>query len=458
MTVSGYDFAVIGAGPGGLEAALRAKELGLHTVLIEKKDPGGTCLNQGCIPTKALLASSRFFSRLEQSQGFGVTVENAQFDWHALVKRKNDLVEAIRNSTFHQITKAKLDWVQGTAQLAGKRKIHVTGSEPKEIEAASILIATGSAPADLPNLTLNGQTIISSTEALALTELPQSLLIVGGGAVGVEFASLFRALGVKVTLIEMLDRLLPAEDEDCAKRLETLFSRQGIRVLTGVTVAGMEKPGQHTKAHLSSGESLEVEKILLAVGRKRNTGELGLETAGVHSEKNGAIAVNDFFETNVPGIFAIGDCTSAPQLAHLASYAGCLVAENLGGHTKRVVNFSAVPSCIYSEPEVASVGLSKVREKREAGETIEVKIPFAGIAKSRIQGETDGFFKLFALKDRGIIIGACGVGAHVTELMPEVVLAVRLRLTARDLGDTLHAHPTESEILMLAARELAKKQ
>lgn len=440
--MSVYDLAVIGAGPGGLEAALRARELGLKTILIEKKDPGGTCLNQGCIPTKSLLASARFFSRIHKSQDYGVTVTNPDFDWQALLDRKNAIVETLRKSALQQIKKSQLDWIQGTAQLAGRRKIRVTGTDPKEIEADSILIATGSAPADLSGLALDGQKIISSTDALELTSLPKSILIVGAGAVGVEFASLFHALGVEVTLIEMLERLLPSEDEDCAKRLETLFSRKGIKIMTGVTVGS---------------EFLEAEKILLAVGRKRNTKDLGLEDTGVRLEKNGAIAVNDFFETSVPGIFAIGDCIQTPQLAHLASYAGVIVAENLAGHTKRVVNFNAVPSCIYSDPEVTSVGLLSVKEKMAKGEALEVKIPFAGIGKAQIEGETDGFFKLFALKDRGIIIGAAGIGAHVTELIPEIVLAVRLRLTARDLCDTIHAHPTESEILQIAARELAKK-
>ncbi|HXV27605.1 MAG TPA: dihydrolipoyl dehydrogenase [bacterium] len=455
--MSSYDLAVIGAGPGGLEAAIRAKELGLRTVLIEKKNPGGTCLNQGCIPTKTLLASSRFLTRIKDSSHLGIATGDVRCEWQGLLKRKRAVVELLRKASHEQIRKAQIDWIHGTARIVGRKEIHVRGEEDKHIEAESILIATGSTPADLPNLKLDGKNILSSTDVMEMEELPKSLLIVGGGAVGVEFASLFHALGVKITLIEILDRLLPGEDGDCVRRLETLFTRRGIQVMTGLTIAEIRTGDGTVTAVLNSGESVEAEKILLGVGRKRNTSDLGLEGAGIHLEKNGAIPVNDHFETPVRGIYAVGDCTNIPQLAHLASHAGILVAESLGGQQKRVINLDAVPNCIYSDPEVASVGLGKVKEKAEKGETLEVKLPFSAVSKAQIEGEKDGFLKLFASKDRGIILGAAGIGSHITELMPEIVLAVRLRLTARDIYDTLHAHPTESEILQMAARQLAKQ-
>ncbi len=440
--MSDFDLAVIGAGPGGLEAALRARELGLKTALIEKKHPGGTCLNTGCIPTKALLASAVH----------GLQPASVQIDYAAMVRRKNEIVTRLREAARNQIQKSGLEWIEGEASLAGKGEIRIKAKTSSAIHARSILIATGSEPADLPGLVLDHRHVLSSTDILELEQIPKTLLIVGAGAVGVEFASLFHALGTKVTLVEILPAILPVEDPDCAKRLETLFSRSGMRILTETKITSLQIQKQVT-AKLSTGEVLEVEKVLLAVGRKRVTERLGLEQAGVALKKNGSIEVNEYLETTAPGIFAIGDVIDSPQLAHVASHEGFCVAENLAGR-KMKIDYSAIPSCVYSYPEVASVG---VRFAEHATELVEAKIPFAAVAKAQIEGKTDGFFKLYAWKLTGKVAGASAVGAHVTELLPEVTLAVRLGLHVREISATVHAHPTESEVISLAARELLKR-
>ncbi len=456
--MSSFDLAVIGSGPGGLDAALHASELGLKVALIEKKQAGGTCLNTGCIPTKTLLASSRFFAQMKQAENYGLNPISPAFEWSSLMKRKNEIIDRLRSTSLQQIQKSGIEWIEGHGKLIGPRKIRIQGSDSqREIEATAILIATGSEVSSLPGLDFDGKNILSSTDALNLEKLPKSLLIAGGGAVGVEFASLFQDLGVQVTLIEMMDRLLPLEDTDCAKRLENLFSRRGIKVITGSLIESYDHQKHGLLFRLRGGETVEAEKILIAAGRKRCVADMGLSEAGIGLDAKGAVQVNEFFETTQPGIFAIGDIIQAPQLAHAASAEGILVAENLNASKKRILNYSAIPSCVYSRPEIASVGLNQVRKKQETNECAEVRIPFAGLGKNQAEGETDGFFKLFAEKNRGTVLGGAAIGSHVTELIPEVVLAVRLKLNIHDLADTIHAHPTAAEIIQIAARELIKK-
>lgn len=452
-----FDLAVIGAGPGGLEAALRARELGLKTALIEKKDPGGTCLNTGCIPTKTLLASTRLLSQIRRASEYGLRVRQVQVAFADLMQRKEVIVSRLREAALNQIQKSGIEWIVGTAQFLGPLELSVQGASAHRLRAASVIIATGSEPADLPSLKFDSSSILSSTDALNLKELPESLLIVGGGAVGVEFASFFHSMGVEVTLVEMLPRLLPAEDEDCARRLKALFERRGLRILTETKVQECLKGRGGLKVKLSSREILEAEKILVAVGRRPSTARLELEKAGVRLEKKGAIEVNEYLETTAKGVFAIGDVISSPQLAHVASYEGSLVVDNLSRKTKIRTDYRSIPSCIYSDPEVVSVGMVTSGQDAEAEDVLEVRIPFAAVGKAQIEGETEGFLKLRAYKKDGRILGACAIGARVTELIPEITLAIRLQLKVKDLCDTVHAHPTEAEIIALAAREAARR-
>lgn len=431
-----FDLAVIGAGPGGLDAALRARELGLKVALIEKKEPGGTCLNTGCIPTKALLSSSRVLSEIKRASEYGLRADNANSEFDRILERKDEVVSRLRASAISQIQKSGLEWIAGEARFTGPKELDIHGEDQQRLTAKSILIATGSEPVGLPGLALDGRNILSSSDILELKELPTSLLIIGGGAVGVEFASFFHALGVRVTLTEMMPGLLPTEDPDCAKRLESLFQKRGMEIQTGKGDAW---------------KGVKADKTLLAIGRRRNTHNLGLEAAGIGCKKNGAVEVSVTLETNVPGVFAIGDVIDSPQLAHVASYEGALVAENLVNKVKKTADYKAVPSCVYSDPEVASVGIL-------TGEDVEtVRIPFAAVAKAQVEGETDGFLKLSASKKTGKIMGASAIGAHVTEIIPEIVLAVRLGLTIDDILGTIHAHPTLAEVVCMAARELARR-
>lgn len=435
--MTSYDIAIIGAGPGGMEAALAAREHGLKTVLIDKQAMGGTCLNTGCIPTKALLASSRLVSQIKRAAEFGIEIRGFHFDYKQMNAKKDEIVSFLRRQALTSIQKSGVEFIEGEAFLVSSHQIEIKGKE--QLKAKFIIIATGSRPGSLPGMVPDGKNIISSDDALKLQAVPKSIAIVGGGAVGVEFASIFHALGSSVTIIEMMDRLIPTEDIDCAKRLEAIFSRSGIKVLTGKKI---------------DKEAIQAEKILIAAGRQRNTNGLGLEKGGIHSEKNGMIPVNEFLETRSPGIFAIGDVIGSAQLAHVASYEGRLVIENIIGKIKQAPDYRAIPNCIYSDPEIASVGYRKKPDEDSNPNILEARIPFAGLGKARVERETNGFFKLVAEKGSGKVLGASAIGSHVTELIPEAALAIRLGLTVKDIADTVHAHPTESEILQIAAQEL----
>lgn len=448
-----FDIAVVGAGPGGFDAALRARELGFKVALIDKSDPGGTCLYTGCVPTKSLLASTKLLSRMKEGQSLGLSnVTPVINNLALLIERKNKIVEGLKKGMTDALKRSGVEWISGTASFVSKNQIQIEGKDKREIESKFIIIATGSEPAPFPGLPFDGDRVLSSTDALEIKKLPQKLLILGGGVVGVEFASIFQALGVHVTIVEMLDRLIAGEDPEITRRFESLFQRKGIEILMGQKVKTLVRQGQGVLAHLESGEKITADQVLVAIGRRPQVESLGLEKAGVTAEKKG-IKVNEYLETTTGNIFAIGDVTSQTTgLAHSAAAEGIRVVENLKGQ-KKAMN-KVIPNCIYSDPEVASVGIYQARFTKPAGEMIESKILFSSIGKSQVQAQTEGFLKMAAAKDSGKILGVTAIGAHVTELIHEGVLAIQAGLTVEALAETIHAHPTESEIVQKAAQKL----
>ena len=446
-----FDMAVIGAGPGGFEAALRARELGFKVALIDKSDLGGTCLNTGCIPTKSLLASTKFLTWLKHAGLLGVSAPTLPpWDWGKLIERKNRIVESLKKGMTETLKRSGVEWIAGEASFLERNRIQIAGK--REIESQYVVIATGSEPVPFPGAPFDSERILSSTGLLEIKKLPERLLILGGGVVGVEFASIFQALGVRVTIVEMLERLIATEDAEVGRRLESLFQRKGIEVCTGERVKNLTVQGKGVEGILESGKKLSAEQVLVAIGRRPRVENLGLEKTGVKTGKKG-IEVNEYLETSVPGIFAIGDVTTrSTGLAHGAAAEGIRVVENLKG-PKRKMNYEGIPNCIYSDPEVASTGI--YRSGNGAGEdVVECKVLFSSIGKSQVESETEGFVKMAASLKTGKIVGITGIGAHVTELIHEAVLAIRAGLDVKTLAETIHAHPTESEILQKAAQKL----
>lgn len=459
-----FDLAVIGAGPGGFEAAVRAGELNLKVALIDKADPGGTCLHSGCIPTKSLLASAKLISRIAHAESLGLSPVKPAWNLASLVERKNRVVETLKKGMLDTLKQTGIEWISGTATLSGRNRLTIFPSPPPspqrgegrvrgeiEIESKAILIATGSEPTPFPGVPFDGKKVLSSTQLLDLKTLPPSLLILGGGVVGVEFASFFQPLGVKIVLVEMLNQLIPTEDEEISRRLESLFKRKGIEVRTGQKVKNLAVHGNQVETLLESGEKIETEKVLVAMGRHARIEGLGLEKAGIQVER-GKIVVDEYLQTPVPGIFAIGDVTTrSTGLAHGASSEAIRVVDNLKSTAKHPMNYDAIPNCIYTDPEVASVG---PRFRPAPEEIVETKVLFSSLGKAQVEGETEGFLKMTASKADGRILRVSAIGAHVTELIHEAVLAIRAGITVPILAGTVHAHPTESEIFQKAARQL----
>jgi dihydrolipoamide dehydrogenase len=417
--------------------------------LIDKQDPGGTCLYSGCIPTKSLLASTKLISRINHATSLGLSPAKPDWNWASLVERKTRVVESLKKGMMEAIKRARIEWIAGEAKFSGKNRLSIQGKN--EIEAKHVIIATGSQPVPFPGAPFDGEKILSSTQILDIKALPKSLLVLGGGVVGVEFASIFQPLGVKVTIVEMLDRLIAAEDEEVSRRLESLFKRKGIEIQTGKRVKQIDRRGgEQVKVAMESGETLQADSVLVAMGRRPCLENLGLEAVGLQTEKS-RIKVDPFLETSVPGVFAIGDVTSrSTGLAHGASAEGLRVVDNLEG-PKREMNYEAIPNCVYADPEVASVG-EPFRPAPD--EVVECKILFSNLGKSQVEAETEGFLKMTAAKSDGRVLRVSAIGAHVTELIHEAALAVRSRLSVKDIAETVHAHPTESEILQKAAHRL----
>lgn len=445
-----YDIIVIGSGPGGYVAAIRAAQLGRKVALVERAEPGGVCLNWGCIPTKALLKSAQVYQYCKNAAHYGVQLDGEpRPDMEAIVARSRTVAETMSKGVQFLLKKNAIDLLAGTGVLKGPGRVAVAGTE---YEADHIILATGARPREMPFLPVDGEHVLSSKQALTLKRIPESIVVVGSGAIGCEFAWLYAALGSKVTVVEYLDRMLPLEDEEVSKAMERAFRKLRATVLTSTTVKGVEIEEGRCKVAVEGkkgAQTLDAEIVLSAVGIAANIENIGLEACGVKTER-GKIVVDEYFRTNVAGIYAIGDIIPTPALAHVASAEAICCVEAICGLNPDPVDYTTIPSCIFTSPEVASVGLTE-QQAREQG--IEVKVgrfPFTASGRATAAGDRDGFVKLiFDAEER--LIGAHLIGANVTEMLAEPTLAKRLGVTAHQIARTIHAHPTLNEGLMEAA-------
>jgi dihydrolipoamide dehydrogenase len=454
MTATRFDLAVIGAGPGGYVAAIRASQLGMKTAIVEREHLGGICLNWGCIPTKALLRSSELFHTMRHAPDFGLAADNVRFDMARVVERSRKVAERLSNGVAYLMRKNKITVIDGTARLMGQGRIAVagkTGEALPEIEAAHIIVATGARARTLPGLSPDGRLIWTYREAMVPESLPPSLLIIGSGAIGIEFASFYRSLGAEVTVVEMLPRILPAEDAEISGLAGKAFARQGIAIHTDTRVERLVKDAESVTAHLSKPggktETLTAARVILAIGIAGNVEGLGLEGQGVKIEK-GHIVVDEWFRTDASGIYAIGDVAGPPWLAHKASHEGVICVEKIAGlEGVHKMDTTAIPSCTYSAPQVASVGFTE-EAARAAGHDLKIgRFPYSANGKAIAQGETEGLVKTIFDTRTGALLGAHIVGAEATELIHSLVVAKSLETTEAELMAAIFPHPTLSEMI-----------
>ena len=460
---SQYDVVIIGSGPGGYVAAIRAGQLGLKTAVVEK-DPklGGACLHVGCIPTKALLFNAEVLDLFQNAKEFGITCQGFSLDWAAVQARKDRIVRKLSKGIEYLFKKNKVEWIGGRGSIVGpgSLKVEVPDGKSLRIEAKHIVLATGSEAKMLPGMEADAKTVLTNREVLGPKEIPKSMLIVGAGAVGVEFASLFSRFGTKVTLVDMLPRIVPLEDEEISQELAKSFKKQGIAVHTGARVSGVTRTGQGIEVRFSTSDEqeqkVEAEKLLVAVGRAPNTQGVGLEHTSAKVEK-GFIKTNHFMRTEEPGLYAIGDLVAgSPLLAHVAEAEGIVAVTHASGKAVEPINYRQIPNCTYCEPQVASVGLSE-KQAREQGHAVKVgKFPFAANSKAAILGRGEGFVKIVSEEHHGEILGVHIIGPAATEMIAEAVMAMRLEGTVLDLAHTVHAHPTLSESMLEAAHAVHK--
>lgn len=426
-----YDLAIIGSGPGGYVAALYASRLKLKTCVIEKDLLGGTCLNRGCIPTKVMLNSARILSQIKSASRHGIEICAPNINFGAISLRKNEVVTRLRAGIETLFRANNIDLMKGSARITGPNTISIDGSEG--IDARNIIIAAGSRPSRLPGIAIDERTVYSSDGILSMTQLPKSILIIGGGAIGSEFACIFNAFGVKVTLTEMMDRIVPTQSREASKKLETIFKKRGVEIVTGAKVEAKD---------------IKAEKVLVAAGRTPAIEGLGCEELGIKIE-NGRIAVDANLRTTIKNIYAIGDCVAGPQLAHKASYDGILACDNISSNT-RMTDYSAIPNCIYTDPELASVGLTEEAAKEKHPDAKVAKFPYLASGKAFLMGEQEGFIKIIG-DPKGAILGIEILGAEACDLIGEAVLAMSAGLNIRAIAHAVHAHPTLSEIFQEAA-------
>jgi dihydrolipoamide dehydrogenase len=452
-----YDVAIIGSGPGGYVAAIRAAQLGMSVLIVEKDSRlGGVCTLRGCIPTKALLHTADLLEETRHGAEVGVATREVRLELPAAMKHKEKVVRQSSNGIAFLMKKNKVDVVNGFGRIAGPGRISVAGSDGAETPyaAKNILIATGSNPRSLPGLEIDHRTILSSDSILEVTEIPKSLLVIGSGAVGVEFASMFARFGSKTVVVEILPRVVPLEDEEISRELAASFKRQGIAVYvdTRIEKVTLTDGGAEVLARSSGGktESFRAEKILMAVGRKPLSEGIGLEAEGIATEK-GYIVVDGLMRTNVPGLYAIGDVVPTAQLAHVASAEAVVAVEHMAGREARPLNYDQVPGCTYCLPEIGSIGLTEAKARERGYDVAVGKFPFSASGKARILNETSGFVKIVGEKKYDEVLGVHIIGPRATELIAEAAAALRLEATSEELVQTIHAHPTLSEAIHEAA-------
>jgi len=453
-----YDVIVLGSGPGGYPAAIRASQLGFKVAIIEKESLGGICLNWGCIPTKALLKSAQVYEYAKHSKDYGISLSDAQADFGAVIKRSRGVADKMSKGVTFLMKKNKIDVIMGYGKLKAKGQIEVTAADggKQVVEGKYIVIATGGRARELPNLKIDGKKVIGYREAMVLPQQPKSMIVVGSGAIGVEFAYFYNSLGTKVTIVEFLPRIVPVEDEEISKELEKQYKKQGIEVLTSSTVESVDTSGNGVKAQVKKPDgstvTLEADIVLSAVGVVANVENIGLEELGIKTEK-GKVITDKYLQTSVPGIFAIGDCTPNQALAHKASKEGINAAEYIGYQEKKLahqpepMDYSNIPGCTYCTPEIASVGLTE-KAAKDAGYELKVgKFPFIASGKASAAGATEGFVKVIFDAKYGEFLGAHMIGSNVTEMIAEVSVARKLETTAHEILNAVHPHPTMSEAL-----------
>ncbi|MEB2690364.1 dihydrolipoyl dehydrogenase [Chlamydia suis] len=441
-----FDCVVIGAGPGGYVAAITAAQAGLKTALIEEREAGGTCLNRGCIPSKALLSAAEIVNQIRHANQFGIHVDNFSIDYPAMVQRKDSVVRSIRDGLNGLIRSNKITVFSGRGSLISSTEVKVLGETSSVIKARSIILATGSEPRAFPGIPFSPSSprILCSTGVLNLKELPQKLAIIGGGVIGCEFASLFHSLGSKVTVIEASQQILALNNPDISKTMLDKFSRQGLRFILGASVSAIQDMGDRVRITIN-GNDEEYDYVLVSIGRRLNTENIGLDKAGVICDERGVIPTDSTMRTNIPNIYAIGDITGQWQLAHVASHQGIVAARNIAGHRDEI-DYSAVPSVIFTFPEVATVGLSPSVAQQQGIPVKITKFPFRAIGKAVAMGEADGFAAIISHETSQQILGAYVIGPHASSLISEITLAVRNELTLPCIYETIHAHPTLAEI------------
>ncbi len=452
-----FDVIVLGSGPGGYVTAIRASQLGLKTAIVEKENLGGVCLNWGCIPTKALLKSAQVFEYLQHAEAYGLKAEGVDKDFDAVIQRSRSVADGMSKGVQFLMKKNKIEVINGFGTLKAGKKLSVKSADGKETEysANNIIIATGARSRELPALPQDGKKIIGYREAMTLTTQPKKMIVVGSGAIGIEFAYFYNAMGTDVTVVEFLPNIVPVEDEDVSKQLERSFKKAGVKIMTSSEVTKVDTSGDGVKATIKTAkgeEVLEADIVLSAVGIKSNIENIGLEAVGIATDRD-KIVVNGFYETNIPGYFAIGDVTPGQALAHVASAEGILCVEKIAGMQVEPLDYGNIPGCTYCMPEIASVGLTE-KQAREKGHEIKVgKFPFSASGKAKAAGNPDGFVKVIFDAKYGEWLGCHMIGVGVTDMIAEAVVARKLETTGHEILKAVHPHPTMSEAVMEAVAD-----
>ncbi|MET1054444.1 MAG: dihydrolipoyl dehydrogenase [Pedobacter sp.] len=452
-----YDVIIIGSGPGGYVAAIRASQLGLKTAIVERESLGGICLNWGCIPTKALLKSAQVFEYINHSADYGITTAGADVDFAAVIKRSRGVADGMSKGVQFLMKKNKIDVIMGTGKVKPGNKVEVKGADgtTQEHTAKNIIVATGGRSKELPSVKQDGKKIIGYRQAMVLPELPKSMLVVGSGAIGVEFAYFYATMGTKVTVVEFLDNIVPVEDEDISKQLLRSFKKVGIEVMTSSSVESVDTSGNGCKVQVKTAsgmQTIECDIVLSAAGVVANIENLGLEETGIKTEK-GKVVVDEFYNTTVKGYYAIGDIVSGQALAHVASAEGIICVEKIAGHSPEPLDYNNIPGCTYCTPEIASVGYTEKAAKAAGYELKIGKFPFSASGKASAAGAKDGFVKLIFDAKYGELLGAHMIGFNVTEMIAEIVVARKLETTGHEIIKSVHPHPTMSEAIMEAAAD-----
>ncbi len=450
--MSKYDIIVIGSGPGGYVTAIRASQLGFKTAIVEKENLGGVCLNWGCIPTKALLKSAQVFEYLKHAEDYGLSVKEFDKDFSAVVTRSRNVADGMSKGVQFLLKKNKIDVINGYGKVKAGKKVSVTleDGNTTDYEANHIIIATGARSRELPSLPQDGKKVIGYREAMTLAEQPKKIIVVGSGAIGVEFAYFYNSMGTEVTIVEYLPKIVPVEDEEVSKQLERSFKKSGIKVMTSAEVTSVDTSGKGVTATIKTKkgeETLQADIVLSAVGIKTNIENIGLETIGIAVDRD-KIIVNDFYQTNIPGYYAIGDVTSGQALAHVASAEGILCVEKIAGHHVEALDYGNIPGCTYCYPEIASVGLTETQAKEQGYEIKVGKFPFSASGKASASGSKDGFVKVIFDAKYGEWLGCHMIGAGVTDMIAEAVLGRKLETTGHEVLKAVHPHPTMSEAVM----------